>query len=544
MLGTGAATNSFDDIECARTILVVGSNATENHPIVGARIRQAARRGANLIVIDPRRIELAEEADCHLAPQPGTNPLLLNAMAAAIVEEGLVDEEFVQRRVAEFDLFRTFIASYRPETVATQCGVPAGEIRRAARLYATARPAFSAHGLGLTEHVQGTEGVMCLVNLALLTGNLGRPGSGINPLRGQNNVQGSAQMGCMPESLTGGAALGPHRERFEAVWGTPLPLTSGLDLLQMMDAASGGRFKALWAIGYDVLMTNADMHATRAAFRRMECVVVQDLFLNETAREFGTVFLPAASSFEKEGTFMNAERRIQRVRKVLAPPGEARSDWEILCDIAGAMGGGDLFAFQSPEEIWNEIRQVWPAVGGMTYERLDRQGLQWPCPTEGHPGTSTLHVDAFPSGDRAALRRVEYRPSAEAITPEYPLRLMTGRNLYHFNAGTMTGRTANILLWPADMLEMRPDDAARLEITDGDLVTVESRSGVACLPARLTDELRPGEVFCTFHDPRGAVNAVVGPGRDFWTHTPEYKVTAVRIRRAPDGGDPPPASPR
>lgn len=531
MLGTGAATNSYDDIELARTILVVGSNATENHPIVGARIRQAARRGANLIVIDPRRIELAEEADCHLQLRPGTNPLLLNAMAAVILEEGLADEEFVERRVSEIDRFREFVRDYEPERVAPLCGVSAEEIRRAARLYATARPSLCVHGLGVAEHVQGTEGVMCLVNLALLTGNLGRPGTGVNPLRGQNNVQGSAQMGCAPESLTGGAPLDGHRARFESAWGMSLPGTMGLDLLQMMDAAAAGTFKALWAIGYDVVMTNADRQATRKAFRGLECVVVQDLFLNETAREFGTVFLPAASSFEKEGTFMNAERRIQRVRKAIEPRNEAKADWEILCGIARAMGAAAAFPFRSAEEIWDEVRLVWPAVRGMTYERLDRGGLQWPCPTEDHPGTAILHGDSFPLGERVPLRPVEYQPTAETVTADYPLRLITGRTLYHFNAGTMTGRTSNVALEQCDFLEISPQDAARLDVSDGEDVLLESRYGEVSLPARLGGSVRPGEVFCTFHNPRGAVNVVTGPGRDTWTHTPEYKVTAVRVRR-------------
>lgn len=532
MLGTGAATNSFDDIERARTILVVGSNATENHPIVGARIRQAARRGANLIVIDPRRIEIADEAHCHLRLHPGTNTLLLNALAATIVEEDLVDHEFLRKRVDGFEHFREFLRDNAPERVSLVCGVEAAEIRRAARMYATARPSMCFHGLGVTEHIQGTEGVMCLVNLALLTGNLGRPGTGINPLRGQNNVQGSAQMGCAPGSLTGGGALSEGRERFEAAWRAPLPETKGLDLLQMMDAAAGGTFKALWTIGYDVLMTNADMQATRKAFNEIECVVVQDLFLNETAREFGTLFLPAASSFEKDGTFMNAERRIQRIRQAIEPRGESRSDWEILCGVAREMGAGALFPFGSAREIWDEIRQVWPAVRGMTWERLEENGLQWPCPAEDHPGTAILHRESFPLGERASVREIEYRASRETVSEDYPMRLITGRTLYHFNAGTMTGRSANHLLEADDLLDVAAEDAERLNLSEAEPVVVESRHGAASLRVRISDAVRPGELFCTFHAPDLAVNAITGPGRDLWTNAPEYKVTAVRLRKS------------
>jgi formate dehydrogenase major subunit len=308
MLGTGAATNSFDDIETARAILVCGANPTQNHPIVGARIKQAALSGARLLVIDPRQIELAGYADCHLQLRPGANVPLLNAMACAIVEEKLYDEAFVNERVSEFEAFQDFIQRWKPEDMAGICGVDAKLIREAARIYATEDPAMIIHGLGVTEHVQGTEGVMCLVNLALLTGNLGKAGAGINPLRGQNNVQGAAHMGCDPGILTGSVPIDEARSRFQQVWGAPIPEAKGLNLMEMIDAAALGELKALWAIGYDILLTNPSADATRRSLRALELVIVQDMFLDETAREFGSVFLPAASSFEKDGTFMNAER--------------------------------------------------------------------------------------------------------------------------------------------------------------------------------------------------------------------------------------------
>ena len=338
VLGTGAATNSLDDIERARTILLCGTNTTENHPIVGARIKEQVLRGAHLVVIDPRRIELCRYAQVHLALRPGTNIALLNALAHVIIAEQLFDQRFVQERVSEFDEFREFIAAWPPERAAAICGVDADLIRNAARLYAGEKPSMCFHGLGVTEHTQGTDGVMTLVNLALLTGNLGQPGSGINPLRGQNNVQGSAHMGCEPDNLTGYVPLPENKALFESAWQAAVPTEKGLNLMQMMDAAAQGRFKALWAIGYDVLLTNANTSSTRRALGSMELVIVQDMFLNETARDYATVFLPAASAFEKDGTFMNGERRIQRVRKVIAPPSSAKSDWEIIRAMARALG--------------------------------------------------------------------------------------------------------------------------------------------------------------------------------------------------------------
>ena len=420
-LGTGAATNSFNDIELAKTILVCGANPTENHPVVGARIKQAVlKRGAKLIVIDPRKIELAEYAAVHLQLRPGTNIPLFNALAHAIIEENLADEKFISERVSEFEEFRAFVKDYSPEKVAEFCGVKAELIRQAARIYAKNTPSMCFHGLGITEHTRDTEGVMCIVNLALLTGNLGRRGAGVNPLRGQNNVQGAARMGCDPGILTGSIALDEGRAHFENVWMSNVPTEKGLNLLQMIDAARDGKLKALWAIGYDIFLTNADANATEEALRSLEFVIVQDMFLNETAKEFAHVFFPAASSFEKDGTFMNAERRVQRVRKAIEPRGNSRSDWEIICDLAHAMDKGAFFNFNSAEEIWNEVRTVWKNANGITYERIETQGLQWNCPDENHSGTEVLHVESFALGKRAALRRVKYRPTKEIISQEFP----------------------------------------------------------------------------------------------------------------------------
>jgi formate dehydrogenase major subunit len=398
-------------------------------------------------------------------------------------------------------------------------------------MYATVKPAMCVHGLGTTEHIQGTEGVMGLTNLALITGNLGKRGTGVNPLRGQNNVQGAAHMGCDPGILTGSIAVDEGRPHFESVWKAPLPTRKGLSQLQMMDAAKAEKLKALWVIGYDVFLSNANAAETHAAFDKLELVIVQDMFMNETAREFGTVFFPAASSFEKDGTFMNGERRISRVRKVIDPIGNSRSDWEIICDVARAVGKGEFFEFASAEEIWNEIRLVWPGSYGITYERIDEHGLQWNCPDTDHPGTEVLHSESFVNGVQTALRRLKYIPTKEVVSDEFPLLLSTGRTLYQFNAGTMTLRTKNRELRPMDLLYVSPKDALELGVADAETVKLESRFGAVELPVKINPIVRDGELFATFHNPEIFLNRITSPNRDRFVHTPEYKVTAVRISK-------------
>ena len=528
MLGTGAATNSFDDVELASTILVCGANPRENHPIVGDRIVQAVIHGAQLIVIDPRRIELARHAQLHLQPRAGTNIPLLNALAQTIVEEGLYDRVAADH-VNNWDAFRLFLADYSPERVAEVCGVDSTRIRQAARLYATNKPAMCFHGLGVTEHVQGTEGVMCLVNLALITGNIGQPGAGVNPLRGQNNVQGAAHMGCDPGILTGSAALAENRERFEKAWNSSLPSRPGLNLIKMMDAAQQGQLKALWAIGYDVGLTNPNAESTLKALGSLDLLIVQDLFLTETARLAGTVFLPACSSLEKDGTFMNSERRIQRVRQVIEPRGESRTDWEIMCQIAHEMGNGKAFAFRTAEEIWNEIRSVWPAGAGITYQRLATGGLQWPCPTEDHPGTSILHTEIFAGGNHVKLREIHFSPTSEQVGDDYPFLLITGRALYQFNAGTMTNRSSTAQFQPEDLVQIGPEDARRLGVVEGQAVRLRSRYGEIAIKATITDTVKRGELFATFQSPDVFVNRLTSRNRDRFVQTPEYKVTAVSL---------------
>ncbi len=532
ILGAGAATNSFADIEQAKTILVCGANPTENHPILGSRIKQAVlRRKANLIVIDPRKIELTRYADIHLQLRPGTNIALLNAIASIIIEENLIDEEFTKTRVKDFETFHNFVREFSPEKAAEICDLKASDIRRAARLYAGEKPSMCVHGLGTTEHTQGTEGVMCLVNLALLTGNLGKRGTGVNPLRGQNNVQGAAQMGCDPGVLTGSIAIEEARTDFEKVWKTTIPAQKGLNLMQMMDAAKSGTLKALWAIGYDVFLTNPNASETAKSLGNLELLIVQDMFLNETARRFADVFFPAASSFEKSGTFMNGERRVSRVRQVIEPIGNSRSDWEIICGLAKALDKGEFFDFNSAEDIWNEVRAVWKGSCGITYGRIEKAGLQWNCPDENHPGTQILHAEKFSSGERAALRRIKFISTKETISEEFPFLLNTGRTLYQFNAGTMTSRTKNIELRPTDLLYISPEDAENLKISNKEKVKMRSRYGKIELPVKINASVKNGELFTTFHDPAIFLNNLTSSRRDRFVQTPEYKVTAVCIEK-------------
>ena len=530
MLGTGAATNSFDDIEQARTILVTGSNTTENHPIVGTRIRRAKLNGANLIVIDPRKIELTRLADIHLQIHPGTNVPLFNSIAYVIIDEKLYDEKFIEERLEDYTSFFDFVKDYSPEQVSEICGVPADLIRQAARLYASQKPSMCVHGLGMTEHTQGSESVMSLINIALLTGNIGKPGTGVNPLRGQNNVQGSAHMGCEPGNLTGFIPVEKGREKFEMVWNTPLPKNKGHNLMRMLDAAMEDKLKAMWLIGYDVYLTNPHADATsRKAFENMDMVIVQDMFMTETAKEFGTVFLPVASPYEKDGTFMNGERRVSRIRKAVEPPENVKTDWEIICGLAGVMEKGELFDFSSAEEIWNEVREVWDAGKGITYSRLDNGGVQWPCPEENHPGTTVLHGEEFPHGKRTSFREIPFTSTSEKTSKEYPFVLNTGRTLYHFNAGTMTYRTKNKLLYPEDYLYISNKDAEKLGVENKQRVRVRSAYGETVQTAIISDTVRPGELYTTFHTPEVFINKITNPNRDRFTSTPEYKVTAVQI---------------
>jgi formate dehydrogenase major subunit len=526
-LGTGAATNSLADIERADLFLVAGSNTTTSHPVTGARVKQAVLRGARLIVVDPRRTELAALADVHLQLRPGSNVPLLNSLAAVLIEEGWIDQAFVAERTQGFEEYAEFVRRFPPEATASLTGVAPEDVRQAARLYAQAQRPMQLHGLGMTEHHQGSEGVMLLCNLALLVGAIGRAGVGVNPLRGQNNVQGAADMGCQPDLLTGYADPGDPsvRARFASSWGRPIPTAAGRTLPRMYEAMRTREIAGMYILGEDVVQTDPDSNQVVADLQALEFLVVQELFLTSTGR-LAHVVLPGASFLEKDGTFTNGERRVQRVRRALAPPGQARPDWEILCQLMSATGYAQVYA--GPAAIMAEIAQVAPPFAGVSYERLEGDGLQWPVPDAAHPGTSLLHAQHFPTG-RASLTRVEYVPSPALLDVQGGLLLVTGRALEHYNNGSMTRRSANLELMPADLVSINPSDARQLDIRSGDILTLRSAFGEARGTADVTGEVAPGTLFMTFHFPESGTNRLTSNVRDRIADCPEYKLTPVKI---------------
>ncbi|MBL8111938.1 MAG: formate dehydrogenase subunit alpha [Acidobacteria bacterium] len=529
-LGTGAATGSFAGIEKADLLFVCGANVTEAHPIVGARIKQAALHGTPLIVVDPRRTELASMANEHLQLRPGSNVPLLNSLAAVLVEERLVNRFFVDQRTEGYDQLAEFLKAFRPEDTEALTGVPAARVRRAARMYAHAARPMQVHGLGMTEHYQGAEGVRLLCNLALLVGAIGREGTGVNPLRGQNNVQGAADMGCQPDLLPGyQSPKNPDvRALFERVWDRPLPTVDGRTLPRMYEAARRGELKGLYILGENVVQTDPDVKSVLEALTALDFLVVQEIFLSETA-QLAHVVLPGASFLEKDGTFTNGERRIQRVRKAIEPPGNARPDWRILLDLMSASGFPQTF--RSPEDVMAEVAELVPAFRGVSYPALEPDGLQWPVPSVGHPGTPILHTETFPIG-RAELACVPYLPSPSfSEEREDTLLLVTGRILAHYNSGSMTRRGGNDTIHPRDVLSIHPDDAAVRGILEGAPVSVTSVHGEARPVAHLTPDVTPGTLFLTFHHPETHTNFATSDVVDRLTDCPEYKLIPVRVTR-------------
>jgi formate dehydrogenase major subunit len=533
--GTSAGTQDFASVEAADVIVVMGANPTEGHPVFGALLKRQVRRGARLIVIDPRTIELVDaphvRADHHLKLRPGTNVAVLNALAHVVVTEGLVDDAFVRERCdpASFELWRQFIArpEHSPEATAAVTGVPAQQLRAAARLYATGGNAAIYYGLGVTEHSQGSTAVIAIANLAMATGNIGRPGVGVNPLRGQNNVQGSCDMGSFPHELPGYRHVSDDAVRgaFESAWGVALDAEPGLRIPNMFEAALDGSFKALYCQGEDLVQSDPNTQHVEAALRAMQCVIVQDIFLNETAR-FAHVFLPGSSFLEKDGTFTNAERRISRVRRVMAPLA-GKADWEITQALSNALGYPMHYAH--PAQIMDEIARLTPTFAGVSYARLDREGsLQWPCNAAAPNGTPIMHVGGFVRG-KGRFMLTEYMPTDERVTTRYPLLMTTGRTLTQYNVGAQTRRTPNTLWHAEDRLEIHPHDAEQRGIRDGDWVGVASRAGVMVLRAEVTPRVQPGVVYTTFHFPESGANVVTTDNSDWATNCPEYKVTAVQV---------------
>ncbi|HET7880092.1 MAG TPA: formate dehydrogenase subunit alpha [Acetobacteraceae bacterium] len=532
--GTSAGTQDFDSVEQADVIMVVGANPTDGHPVFASRMKKRLREGAKLIVIDPRRIDLVRmphvAASQHLALRPGTNVAVLTSLAHVIVTERLVDEDFVRER-CEWDAFQDwaeFVAEERnsPETLEAVTGVPAVLVREAARLYATARNGAIYYGLGVTEHSQGTTAVMALANLAMATGNIGRRGVGVNPLRGQNNVQGSCDMGSFPHELPGyrHISIPAVRAIYEAEWGTTLDSEPGLRIPNMIDAALDGSFRGIYIQGEDIVQSDPDTKHMTAGLAAMQCVVVHDLFLNETAN-YAHVFLPGSTFLEKDGTFINAERRINLVRRVMQPRA-GMADWEVTQAIAQAMGQD--WNYTHPSQIMDEIARTTPTFAGVSFERLEKGSLQWPVNEKAPGGTPIMHVDGFVRG-RGMFMITEYVPTDEKVGPRYPLLLTTGRILSQYNVGAQTRRTENVVWHKEDTLEIHPQDAEDRGIRDGDLVRLASRSGETTLSATITDRVAPGVVYTTFHHPMTQANVVTSDYSDWATNCPEYKVTAVQV---------------
>jgi formate dehydrogenase major subunit len=538
--GTSAGTQDFDSVTEADVVLVIGANPTDAHPVFASQMKKRLRAGAKLIVADPRRIDLVRmphvEASYHLQLKPGTNVALLTALAHVIVTEGLADEAFVRERCDwdEFQDWAAFVAEPRhsPEATAEVSGVPAEIARGAARLYATGGNGAIYYGLGVTEHSQGTTTVMAMANLAMATGNIGRRGVGVNPLRGQNNVQGACDMGSFPHEFTGYRHISDDATRtmFEAFWNVPLDPEPGLRIPNMLDAAVDGTFKAIYIEGEDIAQSDPNTQHVVAGLENMECVVVQDLFLNETAH-FAHVFLPGSTFLEKDGTFTNAERRIGRVRKVM-PSRSGMADWEITMAISNAMGFPMHYAH--PSEIMDEIAHLTPTFAGVSYDRLDTLGsVQWPCNDAAPSGTPIMHIDHFVRG-KGHFVITEYVATDERTGPRFPLLLTTGRILSQYNVGAQTRRTENVAWHPEDLLEIHPHDAEQRGVRDGDWVQLRSRSGATSLRARITERVAPGVVYTTFHHPETQANVVTTEFSDWATNCPEYKVTAVQV--APSNG--------
>jgi formate dehydrogenase alpha subunit len=537
--GTGAATASYADLDVATLIVVAGANPTEAHPVVGARIKQAALRGVPLVVIDPRAIELSRYAAVHLQLWPGTNVPMFNALAKVIVEERLHDARYVHDRCEGFDELCRFLADQSLDELASLTRVPVELIRRAARIIAGGGEGRGGgglfiSGLGLSEQTQGVAGVMAYCNLGLLTGSLGKRGSGMLPLRGQNNVQGNADMGSQPYSLTGYMKLGDPtvQARLHRIWGQAPPIEPGKTIPEMYDAAIAGTLKALWIQGEDVVQSDPNRDHVIKALGSLELLIVQELFMTETA-ELAHVVLPAAAVLEQEGTFTNGERRVQHVRPAVAPPVGARPDWEVIRDVGIAMGGlGATWRYEHPSQIMDEIAAVVPDLfGGVSYDRLATDGVQWPCPTRDHPGTRTVHEGGFVRG-KGAFMCVEYLPPLDAADAAHPMVLITGRILDHYNVGTMTRRTPSGRIVSADHLELHPEDAARLGVSDGARVRVRSRWGQTVAPAKVSRRVLPGTSFLSFHFPETRTNRVVGPHVDRTSKCPDYKVVAVALSPA------------
>jgi len=532
--GSGAMTNSIGDIASdARCILAIGTNTTEAHPIIGFNIKKAVRKGTTkLIVANPREIELVQHADIWLQHRPGTDVALLMGMCRVIVDEGLLDSDFVDERCENFEAFKESLSSFDIDFVEQTTGVPREQVVGAARMYATNSPSAILYAMGITQHSHGTDNVIATANLAMLTGNVGKPGTGVNPLRGQNNVQGACDLGALPNVYPGYQAVTDPaiKTKFETAWNCDLPTQPGLTITEMIDAAHNGQIKAIYIMGENPVLSEPHAKHAEEALQKLELLVVQDFFLTETAR-LAHIVLPGITFAEKDGTFTNTERRVQLVRKAIEPVGDSKPDWWITCQIARRMSRNNGFDFTHPSQIMEEIARLTPSYGGISCHRLEEGGLQWPCPTEEHPGTPILHTALFSRG-KGRFAPLEYKPPAELPDDDYPLVLTTGRSLFHFHTGTMSRKVKGLNVFRGEeLVEMNPQDASTLDAADGEMVKVISRRGTVTAKVKVTDVSPVGVVFMTFHFAESPTNQLTNPALDPVAKIPEYKVCAVRVEK-------------
>jgi len=528
--GSGAMTNSIGEVEFADVILATGTNTTENHPIIGMKVKRAVRQqGAKLIVIDPREIDLVKYAEIWLRQKPGTDVAVINGLMNVILAEELYDKKYVAERTENFEAMKKVVEKYTPDYVEKISGVPAKDLKTAARLYAKANKASVLYTMGITQHISGTDNVKSLANLCMLCGKIGIEGGGLNPLRGQNNVQGACDMGALPNVFPAyqPVANDAIRAKFEKAWGAAkLPAKPGLTIVEVMEAAHKGDIKALYIMGENPMLSDPDLSHVEASLKKLDLLIVQDIFLTETAA-LADVVLPSACFAEKDGTFSNTERRVQRVRKAVEPPGQARTDWEIVADISSRMGYA--MKYDSAKQIMDEINALAPSYAGITYDRIEKTGLQWPCPTKDHPGTTFLHKDRFSRG-LGLFAAIEFVPPAELPDKSFPLILSTGRVLYHYHTGTMTRLAEGPMQrYPESKIEIHPKDAKKFGIDEGQTVKVTSRRGEVQAKAVVTERSQEGTVFMNFHFKETAVNQLTNAALDPIGKIPEYKVCAVKI---------------
>ena len=528
IFGSGAMTNSIAEIEGMDVIFIVGSNTKETHPVIANRMIKAYRRGAKIIVADPRRVPMVKFAEVFLNIRPGTDSALLNGIAHVIVKENLQNNDFIGKQTEGFDNWKESLEEFTPGRVREITGVPEEEIIRAARIYGGSRRAGIFYTMGITQHTCGTDNVRTVANLAILTGNVGRESTGVNPLRGQCNVQGATDAACIPNVYPGYQKVDvpETRKKFEDAWGTTLSPSAGLTATRMLDAALSGGIKAMYIMGENPIITDPNMNHTIKALESLDFLVVQDIFMSDTA-SLADVVLPAACAFEKDGTFTNTERKVQRLRKTVRPPGEARDDLSIVAELSNRLGYP--MEYSSPEEVLREFSCLWPHLAGITYRRLEEDGLQWPCPSEEHPGTKFLYKDGFPKG-KIPFTPVGFHPPAEITDSEYPFILTTGRNLFQYHSGTMTRRVMSIESHAGKAyIEINAADAALLGINHGDKVWVSSRRGRIAITARITKKVPEGIVFIPMHYREAAANVITNDALDPQVKIPEYKVCSVKI---------------